>query len=105
MSFSTLDEFATWMLTNIRLSRYDDQFINNLTLYITNQQRITTNQDTLFRKVSKKYNRQLSHHKINTDDVLNLKWSVNIVESIPEFTGATIKIENDKIIFDMIKCF
>lgn len=99
MSFSTLDEFATWMLTNIRLSRYDDQFINNLTLYITNQQRITTNQDTLFRKVSKKYNRQLSHHKINTDDVLNLKWSVNIVESIPEFTGATIKIENDKIIF------
>lgn len=99
MSFSTLDELATWMLTNIRLSRYDNQFINNLTLYITNHQRITTNQDSLFKKVTKKYNRQLLHYKINADDVLNLKWSVNVVESIPEFTGASIKIENDKIIF------
>lgn len=99
MHFSTLDELATWMLGNIRLSRYDDQFINNLTLYITNHQRITSNQDSLFKKVTRKYNRQLSHHNIVVDDALNLNWSVTVVESIPEFTGASIKIDGDKIIF------
>jgi hypothetical protein len=99
MLFSTLDELATWMLTNIRLSRYDDQFINNLTLYITSQKRITTNQDTLFKRVARKYHRQFSHHKINVENELLLHWSVDVVESLPEYTGANIKIENDKIIF------
>lgn len=99
MSFFTLDNFATWMLTNVRLSRYDNQFVNNLTLYITQHNRITSNQDTLFRKVSKKYHRQCLHRQINVDEVLGLKWSVPIVESIPEFTGANIRIEDNKIIF------
>jgi len=99
MLFSTLDELATWMLTNIRLSRYDDQFVNNLTLYITTQKRITTNQDLLFRKVARKYHRQFSHSKINIENELLLRWSVEVVESLPEYTGANIKIENGKIIF------
>jgi len=99
MRFSTLDELASWMLTNIRLSRYDDQFVNNLTLYITTQKRITSNQDTLFKKVASKYNRQFLHHKIKIEDELKLSWSVGIVPSLPEYTGATIKIENGKIIF------
>ncbi len=87
------------MLTNVRLSRYDNQFVNNLTLYIIQHNRITSNQDALFRKVSKKYHRQCLHRQINVDDVLGLPWSVQIVESVPEFTGANIKIENGKIIF------
>lgn len=99
MSFSTLDNLATWMLTNIRLSRYDNQFVNNLTMYIIQHNRITSNQDLLFKKVAKKYHRQFLHYKINVDDSLKLKWTVNIVESTPEHTGATIKIENNKIIF------
>ena len=99
MQFSTIDELATWMLTNIRLSRYDNQFINNLTLYITNQQRITSNQDSLFKKVTRKYYRQLTHFKIDVERALNLKWSVGVTESLPEYTGASLSIENGKIIF------
>lgn len=86
------------MLSNIRLSRYDDQFVNNLTLYITQHNRITSNQDLLFRKVAGKYKRQFSQLKIEVDEVLTRSWDVNIVESIPEYTGASIKIENDKLI-------
>lgn len=98
MDFKTLNELATWMLSNIRLSRYDDQFVNNLTLYITQHNRITSNQDLLFRKVAGKYKRQFSQLKIEVDEVLTRSWDVKIVESIPEYTGASIKIENDKLI-------
>ena len=98
MDFKTLNELATWMLSNIRLSRYDDQFVNNLTLYITQHNRITSNQDLLFRKVAGKYKRQFSQLKIEVEEVLTRSWDVKIVESITEYTGASIKIENNKLI-------
>lgn len=99
MSFSDLDNLATWMLTNIRLSRYDNQFVNNLTLYITQHNRVTSNQDTLFKKVSRKYSRQFLHRQINVEDALQLPWSVPIVESLPEYTGASIQLQDNEIIF------
>jgi len=98
MDFKTLNELATWMLTNIRLSRYDDQFVNNLTFYIIQHNRITSNQDLLFKKVTRKYKRQFSQLKMEVEEVLNRPWSVDIVESVPEYTGAFIKIENEKLI-------
>ena len=98
MDFKTLNELATWMLSNIRLSRYDDQFVNNLTLYITQHNRITSNQDLLFRKVAGKYKKQFSQLKIEVEEVLTRPWDVKVVESIAEYTGASIKIENDKLI-------
>lgn len=98
MAFINLDEVATWMLSNIRLSRYDDQFVNNLTLYITQYGRITSNQHALFKKVASKYVRQFNQHKINVNEVLTLPWSVSIIESTPEYTGANISIEGDEII-------
>jgi hypothetical protein len=52
----------------------------------------------LFKKVAGKYKRQFSQLKIEVDEVLTRSWDVNIVESIPEYTGASIKIENDKLI-------
>ena len=69
MDFKTLNELATWMLSNIRLSRYDDQFVNNLTLYITQHNRITSNQDLLFRKVAGKYKKQFSQLKIEVEEI------------------------------------
>lgn len=99
MAFTNLDEVATWMLSNIRLSRYDDQFVNNLTLYITEHGRITSNQHNLFKRVATKYVRQFNQHKINVSDLANLSWSVSIVESIPEYTNASIRIEDDMLVF------
>lgn len=99
MDIKILNDVATWMLTNIRLSRYDQQFVNNLTLYIVQHNRITSNQDLLFRKVALKYNRQFLQHKLVVEDVLKLPWNVKVVDSIAEYTGASIKIENNQIIF------
>lgn len=99
MAFTNLDEVATWMLSNIRLSRYDDQFVNNITLYIIQHGRITSNQHALFKRVATKYVRQFNHYKINVNEIITLPWSVSIVESAPEHTSASIEIENDTIIF------
>lgn len=99
MDFKTLNDVATWMLTNIRLSRYDEQFVNNLTFYTVQYNRITSNQDLLFKKVIGKYKRQFLYHKVIVSDLLSLGWHVHIVPSVPEYTGATIMIEGNKIIF------
>ena len=99
MAFTNLDEVATWMLSNIRLSRYDDQFVNNLTLYVVQHNRITSNQHALFKKVASKYVKQFNHYKINVSDIVTLPWSVPVVESAPEHTSASITIEGDDIIF------
>jgi hypothetical protein len=99
MDFKNLDDVATWMLSNIRLSRYDDQFVNNLTLYVIQNNRITSNQHALFKKVAGKYVKQFNHYKINVSDIVNLPWSVSVVESTPEHTSASITIEDNDIIF------
>ena len=99
MEFKTLEEVASWMSINIRLSRYDQQFVDNLTSYSMMHNRITTNQDALFRKIAKKYNRQFLHQKKNIDKWLELPWQSPVVPSAPEYTNASIQIIDDTIIF------
>lgn len=99
MEFKTLEDVGTFMLINIRLSRYDLQFINNLTNMIGIKNTITTNQDNLFRKIALKYRRQFVQQKHDIDTLLLLSWECNVIESSPHYTNASIIIEKDKIIF------
>jgi len=99
MDLKTLEDVATFMLVNIRLSRYDLQFVNNLTTLIIRNNTITSNQDSLFRKISFKYRKQFIQHKLNVDDVLLLPWKCNMIESSPQYTNASISVIKDKIIF------
>ena len=99
MDFKTLEDLATFMLIDIRLSRYDLQFVNNLTNMIGVKNTITTNQDSLFRKIALKYRRQFTQHKFDIDTLLLLPWYCNVVESSPQYTHASIAILKDTIIF------
>lgn len=99
MTFKTLEDLGTFMLVNIRLSRYDLQFINNLTNMIGVKNRITTNQNSLFKRVALKYRRQFVQQKFDIDTLLLLPWACNVVESSPQYTNASIAIVKDKIIF------
>lgn len=99
MDFKTLEDVGTFMLVNIRLSRYDLQFVNNLTNMIGVRNTITTNQDNLFRRVALKYRRQFTQQKFDIDTLLLLPWTCNVVESSPQYTNASISIIGDKIIF------
>ena len=99
MDFKTLEDVGTFMLINIRLSRYDLQFVNNLTNMIGVKNTITTNQDSLFRKIALKYRRQYVQQKFDIDTLLLLPWKCNVIESSPQYTNASISIIKDKIIF------
>ena len=99
MDLKTLEDIGTLMLINIRLSRYDLQFVNNLTNMIGIKNTITTNQDSLFKKIALKYRRQFLQHKINIDDLLLLPWKCNVIESSPQYTNASVSILKNKIIF------
>lgn len=99
MTFKTLEDLGTFMLVNIRLSRYDLQFINNLTNMIGVKNRITTNQNSLFKRVALKYRRQFIQQKFDIDALLLLPWACSVVESSPQYTNASIAIVKDKIIF------
>lgn len=99
MDFKTLEDVGTFMLINIRLSRYDLQFVNNLTNLIGIKNTITTNQDSLFRKIALKYRRQFTQQKFDIDQLLILPWKCNVIESSPQYTNASISILKDKIVF------
>lgn len=99
MDLKTLEDVGTFMLVNIRLSRYDLQFINNLTNLIIRNNTITSNQDTLFRKIAFKYRKQFIQHKMFVEDALLLPWKCNMIESSPQYTNASITVLKDKIIF------
>lgn len=99
MDFKTLEDVGTFMLINIRLSRYDLQFVNNLTNLIGIKNTITTNQDSLFRKIALKYRKQFTQQKFDIDNLLILPWKCNVVESSPQYTNASIAILKDTIIF------
>ena len=99
MDFKTLEDVGTFMLIHIRLSRYDLQFVNNLTNMIGVKNTITTNQDSLFRKIALKYRRQYVQQKFDIDTLLLLPWKCNVIESSPQYTNASISIIKDKIIF------
>ena len=99
MDFKTLEDLGTFMLINIRLSRYDLQFVNNLTNFIGIKNTITTNQDTLFKKIALKYRRQFTQQKFDIDSLLTLPWKCNVIESSPQYTNASIAILKDTIVF------
>lgn len=98
MDFKTLDDVATWMLTNIRLSRYDTQFVNNISMYSYSHNRITTNQHDLFVKILEKYKKQFHLKKLDLQSVKELPWHVPVVPSLPEYTNPSIYIEDDNIV-------
>lgn len=85
---------------NIRLSRYDKKFFNNINILVTQGSSITENQNTLFNKLLHKYRRQFAGKGIVIEDIINLPWATTqIVQSEPAFTHAFIEIVGNEIHF------
>lgn len=97
-SYKNKEEILVQFLTlELRLNKYDSKFISNLAMLLSKNRYVTTNQDNLFNKLLVKYKRQLSKHKINVDEVLQLEWNTKVIESLPEFTEAHLSIENNQL--------
>lgn len=79
----------------ISLSRYDDKFIGNLQLL----KQVTTNQVELFYKLIYKYRRQLSKHGFDADNLIQLPWTMMVVESSETYTDGHVAIVDNTITF------
>lgn len=80
----------------ISLSQYDYKFMANLQTMIQNNSRVTSNQADLFDKLISKYKKQLTKNNLVKEELKALPWKTMVVESTPEYTGATVKlIDND----------
>lgn len=85
---------------DIRLSRYDKKFFNNINVLVTQGSSITENQNDLFNKLLHKYRRQFASKGILVEDITNLPWlTTQIVQSEPAFTHAFIEIVGKEIYF------
>ena len=95
----TAEEVLDFCLNQLSLGTYDKRFFTNL--FISNilpRKAITSNQLTLFKKVVNKYHKQFSKHNLLAFDMADLPWSLQIIQSQPEFTCATVEIKDGQLI-------
>jgi hypothetical protein len=81
----------------ISLSQYDYKFMANLQTMIQNQNRVTSNQADLFDKLISKYKKQLTKNGLIKEELKELPWKTMVVESTPEYTGASVRVNDDEI--------
>ena len=99
VDLKTHEHLIYFMLKNLRLSRYDSRFLENLEKMIATTHRVTSNQVSLFEKLISKYQRQLIKHGLFIDVLVNLSWNTTIVKTTQEYTSAHIGILEDSLIF------
>lgn len=94
----TFEHLIYFMIKNLRLSRYDSRFLENLEKMIITTKRVTSNQVELVTKLIEKYQRQLIKQGLFTDVLLKLPWKTTIVTTTEEYTSAHIGTLDDNII-------
>jgi hypothetical protein len=81
----------------IRLSQYDYKFMANLLTMMQANNRVTSNQAKLFDTLIFKYKKQLVKNGVK-DDLSQLSWSTEVLDSTPDFTGARVSLIEDQIV-------
>jgi hypothetical protein len=93
------EEVLEFYIYNVRMGTYDKKFMLNLqTSKVLMRQPITTNQAALFKKVVKKYSKQLSTYNFDVNELADLPWTLKVVESTSEFTQVHLKIIDEKLV-------
>jgi hypothetical protein len=92
------EQLIYFMITNLRLSRYDIRFLQNLEKISSIKKRITSNQVELVDKLIQKYERQFIKNQMLIKELAKLPWKTLVVETTDEYTSAHIGILNDNII-------
>ncbi len=95
---TTKEQLIYYLQSNISLGTYDKKFINNLvTMYLTLNKPITSNQHDLLDKVILRYGRQLAKQEIAADEMIKLPWIYPPIPSLAKFTEVHLAIK-DKLI-------
>ena len=91
----TIEQLLHFMKGHIHLSRYDERFIDNISML----KQVTTNQVVLLHTLLFKYQRQFAKHELHVDKLVDMPWSVNVVESSIQYTEGHLNITDDIIYF------
>jgi len=97
MELKTSEHLIYYMKHNLRLSRYDLKFLENLETIIQHENRVTTNQVALLHKIVNTYSKQFIKHQMFIDALIALPWDTTVVESIAEYVDTYIAINNGMI--------
>jgi hypothetical protein len=93
---TTKEQLIYFILHNLSLGTYDKRFLNNLqTIQISNSKPVTSNQSELLDKIVLRYAKQLRKKELDANDMVQLPWTSEVVNSLPEFTHAFVTIEDD----------
>ena len=95
VDLKSIEQLLHFMKSHIHLSRYDEKFIDNISLLT----QVTTNQVILFHKLVYKYRRQFVEHELFVEKLVELPWNVTVVESNQQYTDGHVNVENGKIYF------
>jgi hypothetical protein len=100
--FYTKAEFVDYMVQgHIHLSKKDYGFFSNLKFIISDKKFITTNQANLCDKLIHKYKRQLLKQGYQSDELINLKWGVQVNETSIEYLHPKVYVENELLCFTL----
>ena len=82
------DSAHLWMRENLRFSRYDINFMENVARYISDNRSLTVKQNDLWEKLVHKYRKQIfaeSNGTVSEDLILEKSWINPVVEFDPEY--------------------
>jgi hypothetical protein len=94
---NTKEQLVDFMLKHLSLGTYDKKFLDNIVqLNFTVKNPVTTNQAELLDKITSRYHRQFLKKELNSEELIQLPWTLQPIESSIQFTQAYISIADDK---------
>jgi len=94
---NTKEQLVDFMLKHISLGTYDKKFLDNLLhLNFAVKNPVTTNQAELLNKITSRYHRQFLKKELNSEELIQLPWTLPPIESSVQFTQAYLSIVDDK---------
>ena len=96
---NTKEQLVDYLTKHISLGTYDKRFLTNLIhLNFVTKNPVTTNQSALLDTIVNRYHRQLAKKEIDSNEMINLPWTLQPILSLPTYTQAHISIEDDEIL-------
>ena len=96
---TTKEQLIHYLLHNVSLGSYDNRFLSNIEInFIGAGKPVTTNQAELLNKITIRYARQLAKQELDANQLVQLLWKKEPINSAPEYTTAYAQLDNGKIV-------
>ena len=95
-TIETRDQAHRWLVLHIRYSRYDTNFIDNVSRLSGESKALTKRQDELWERLVHKYRKQIKTHGWDADAIVQLNWELEPVDFDVNYSPL-LWIEDDEV--------